>query len=493
MLRPKLPVTLRAITPVTVAFFGSLLLSLIALAGSALNRDGMQYVTTAQAFLDGGFAAARSGFSWPFLSVFMALLSTVSGLSLESSGHLMNAVFMSSSCALMVACVKRLRPEIAWSACMVVLALPGLNEYRNELLREYGCWFFVMLGFWLALRWQDRPVWHLALLAQAALGVAMLFRPEAVAFFPVLIVWQLSAAPRAERWSRVAQYCLVPAIGAALLSGLYLSGELDHGNRLVSDMRRLNVDQFNTKAQALAASLIEYARGQAGTILFFGSLALIPIKLIQKMGLFLIPLAFLLASGNTRQMATRFSLFAWAIVAHLLVLSVFVTDLQFLAGRYVGPSLLFSVPFVACGLDQMLTRFSRLRWGIVVLVVLAMFANVVSTGPGKTHFIEAGDWLAAHADQSPRIYIDSGRTAFYAKWKSPVLQNRADRTAVERAVHSGLYDLFVFELSHKDAPRDEAWFEDNGLQVVKRFEVSNGDAVIIASPVTNSSHAGSAR
>lgn len=479
---PIFPVILRMLTPVRVAFFGSLLLSLIALAGGTLNRDGMLYVTTAQAFLDGGFAAAKNNFSWPFLPMLMAFLSTISGLSLENSGHLMNALFMSSSCALIVACVKRLQPEITWSACMVVLAMPGLNEYRDELLREYGCWLFVMFGFWLALRCQDHPTWRAVLLAQASLGVAMLFRPEAVAFFPTLIVWQLFAAPQTERWSRIAQYCALPAIGGALLAGMYLSGDLGHGNRLVSDFHRLNIDKFDAKAQALAASLIDYARGQASTILFFGSLALIPIKLIQKMGVFLLPLAFLLASGNSRQVAIRFSLFALAIAAHLLVLCVFVTDLQFLAGRYVGPILLLSVPFVACGLDMMLRRFGRFRWGVVALAILLMFANVVSTGPGKKHFVEAGVWLAEHSVQSARIYIDSGRTAFYADWQKPVLQKRDDRSSVERAASSGRYDLFVLEVSHKDIPMDQTWFERAGLRIVKRFEVSNGDAVIIASP-----------
>ena len=47
----------RWLTPVTAAFAGSLLLSLVARLGSTINRDGMLYINTAQAFLDGQ--------SWP--------------------------------------------------------------------------------------------------------------------------------------------------------------------------------------------------------------------------------------------------------------------------------------------------------------------------------------------------------------------------------------------------------------------------------------------
>lgn len=470
------------LTPVVGAFVGSLLLSLLARLGSTLNRDGTLYVRAAQAFLDGGFDAARELFNWPFLPILMAVVAKLSGLGTENAGHLLNALFMAGACALLVACVSRRQPEVAWSVCLVALALPGLNEYRNELLREFGCWFFIMLAFWLALRWAERPRWLSALAVHMSLGVSALFRPEALALFPALIAWQLFAAPREEKWQRLLMLGGLPVAGGALLLALYLGGYLPSGSRLADELARISSARFDAKAQALAAALIEYARGQARTILLFGSLALVPLKLVQKIGLFIIPLVFLFLARQCRPSLSRYPLFAWGIVAHLLVLMVFVIDLQFLAGRYVGLVLLLAAPFIGTGLWLLIQRYPRWRHVIVGAAVLVALANVVSTGQAKTHYVAAGNWLAENATETSRVYVESGRAAHYAGWFKikPAERGRREELAVE--IGQGRYDLLVLEVSRKDPPFDD-WLARAGLRVVQRFAHPNRDAVVIAAPI----------
>ncbi len=466
--------------PVGTTFTASLLLSLIAWLDSTVNRDGMLYVKAATALGDGGFSAAKDVFNWPFLPVAMGVVSQISGLPPELAGYAMNAFFMAGACALTVACIESRQREIAWAACLTVLALPGLNEYRNELLREFGCWFFVMLSLWLAQRWSNRPRWIGAFVVQAALVAAALFRPEALALFPALIVWQWFEAPRDERRLRLIMLGALPFVGATLLGALYFGGELDHTGRLAGEFNRISTARFDAKAQTLAGALIEYAHDQARTILFFGSLALIPVKLFQKFGIFLLPLAVLFADKDLRHAAQRHALLAWAIAAHLLVLAVFVLDVQFLAGRYVGLILLFSTPFCAAGLLALIRRFPRARYLVIALTMAVTVSNVVSTSPGKTHLVAAGHWLSSSTVDAARVYIDSGRTAYHAGWLSTVPATRNDRTKIEQAVASGNYDVFVLEVSRKDPPM-EAWFRSIGLSEIRRFDSHNGDAVIIAS------------
>lgn len=478
---PIPPKLRKHMTPANTAFVTSLLLSFIAYMGSSLNRDGVLYITTAQAFLDDGFGAARASFNWPFLSISIAFISKISGLAPGHAGYLLNALFMAGACALMVSCANRKQPEIAWSVCLVTLALPGLNEYRNELLREYGCWFFIMLAFWLALRWSERPRWISALGIQLSIGASALYRSEALVLFPAFIAWQAFAAPRTERWQRLLMLGGFPALGGVVLLFFYLGGYLSGGDRLARDLSRLSTARFDAKAQVLASGLIDYAHNQARTILLWGSLALIPIKLVQKTGIFLIPFAFLLVSGDTKAALKRYSLFAWGIAAHLLVLCVFVTDLQFLAGRYVGLILLFAAPFVGTGFWLMAQRYPRWRLAMIAVVVLLALANVISLGPGKKHFVDAGNWLDANTTEQSRVYIDSGRTAHQAGKQKLKLASRNDRPAIEQAVAQAQYDLFVLEISRKD-PASEDWMEKIGLRIVKRFDNPNGDVVIIAIP-----------
>lgn len=182
----------RNISPVQAAFVCSLLLSAIAIITSpTLNRDGMLYVDTARVFQESGFAAAKANFNWPFLPILMACVSWLTGLNPEFAGYLINSLFMAGTMALMVACARRQFPEAIWPICLVLLALPGLNHYRDEILREYGCWFFSLLSFWLALLWSATPRWKTVLALQISLGISALFRPEALAFFPALILWQV--------------------------------------------------------------------------------------------------------------------------------------------------------------------------------------------------------------------------------------------------------------------------------------------------------------
>lgn len=470
------------ISPVRAAFFGSLLLSLAARIGGTINRDGILYVDTARVFLESGFGATRELFNWPFLSILIAGVAKVTGLGLENTGYLLNAFFMAGTCALLVASTSRQQPAAAWAICIVTLALPGVNEYRNELLREFGCWFFVMLSFWMALRWSEKPRWAVALTIQLFLGIAVLFRPEAAAMFGALILWQSFAAPKGEKLKRVLMIG-GPSIAALIaLLGLYLGGHLAQGSRLASEFSRFSAARFDAKADAMSMAFIEYARGQARNILFFGSLALIPIKFFSKIGILIAPLAYLLLSKQVRRSLSHYALFAWGFLAHLIVLAVFVLDLQFLAGRYVGLLLLMAAPFAGIGFWLLCQRFPRWRVAMVATTVVIMLGSATSLSPGKTQFVQAGAWLAANAKESPRTYIESGRSAYFAGWHhvngSPV----KDRSQLAIAVKEKKYDLLVLEVSRKETEID-VWLEQTGLQVVQRFGSAGRDAVIIATPI----------
>ncbi len=466
--------------PIAATFVVSLLLSGTAQLNSTINRDGMIYVATAQSFLDGGFSAAIAYFPWPFLSIAIGSFSWLTGLDLEASGYVLNAFFMAGACALMVACVIRQAPELGWFSFLAVLAVPGFNEYRNEFLREFGCWFFIMLAFWMALRWEQRPGWMGTLTIQFALLLAALFRPEALTLFAALIAWQLFSAPREVRWPRVLMLSALPIFVGCLLVGLYLSGNLG-GGRLAGDLSRLSIERFDAKADVLARELIEHARGNARAILLFGSLALIPLKLLEKFGILLVPLAFLLYVSNLRNTYRAFPLFAWAIIVHLMVLAVYVTDLHFLAGRYVGPILLFSVPFIAKGLALLIASWPRGSWLAVGLGIFLALSNVISTSPGKTHFVEAGQWLAAHHPVANRVYINSERTAYHAGWLRIAVAERNLRSEITRVAHAGQHDLFVLELSRKD-PQDQAWLDEARLHVIQRFGTPGRGEVVVAVP-----------
>jgi hypothetical protein len=470
------------VTPVSAAFFGSLLLTLIAHHNKSINPDGIVYVHSALEFLNGGFDAAQRIFGWPFLPILMAVVAKLTGLDLEHAGYLLNALFMAGTCALLVSSVSRTWPEIAWATCLAVLAIPGLNEYRHELLREFGCWFFVMVGFSLALRWAEAPRWKTALAVQASLGLAALFRPDALVLFAALLIWQAWQAPRTELLQRLMMMGALPLLGGILLLGLYFGGAISTSSRLGGELQRFTFPTFDAKEQALAAALFVFAKGNAGTILFAGSLAIIPLKIISKLGVFLVPLVFIAFSGQLRAALARFALFACGIVVCLLILAVFVVGWQFLQGRYIGLVLLFSAPFVGFGLFQMMQRYPRWRALILLVAGLMMIVNLKALGPGRDYYLEAGAWLSSNIKDASRVYIENRRMPHYAGWYKNEHIDKKNRDAISEVLAEKKYDYFVFDVSPQDPPI-EAWLDKNDLKVLKRFDRSDGEGIVVATPV----------
>ena len=473
------------ITPVSTAFVGSLLLTVIAHQGKVINLDGILYVHTALEFLDSGFDAAMKTYRFPFFPILMALVAKLTGLGPEYAGYLLNALFMAGASALLVSCVGRIGPELVWPACLAVLSIPGINEYRHELLREYGCWFFVMLGLWLALRWEENPRWMTALAAQASLATAALFRLEALAFFVALFFWQVWQAQGADRARRLLMIGGLPIIGGIVLLGLYFGGNISGGSKFAEDLRRFSLVSFDAKAQVLAASLIDFGKANAGTILFVGSLAIVPLKIIGKLDLFLIPLAFAILSGQFRSMSVRFALFGWGIAVCLLVLAVFAVDMQFVSGRYTGLLLWCSVPFVGFGLWQMMQRYPRWRILILLLAGLTMIANLKAFGPSSRYYVEAGTWLSSNVKDTSRVYNESARMLHYAGWYKTEIMQKNKRDLIGTVLAENRYDYFVLEASPRDPPI-QPWLDKNGLKVLKRFDRSSGrGSVVVAVPAGN--------
>lgn len=471
--------------PVMAAFFGSLFLSLIALQKGTINRDGILYVETARVFLEQGIAASMAVYSWPFLSVLMALMSQVTGLGLETSGHLINALFMAGAFALLLACAMRLHPESVWYVCLVVLALPGLNDYRDELLREYGTWFFIMLALWLALRWSEAPRWSMALLVHLSLTLAALFRPEALTLLAAVFLWQVFHAPVGERWRRLAMLGGPPLLGMAMLGALFLSGNLA-STRLVEDFGRFNLATFDAKALAIAPAFIDYARDQAHTILFFGSLALVPVKFMTKMGLFIAPLWYAFRRRGALELFGHAQVFTWVFLFHALILAIFALDMQFVSGRYIAPLLLFAAPTTGYGLWLLVKQYPRWKYQMALVVFLIMIANVITFGSDKYHFIEAGEWLAKNAKDTPRVYIESPRTAYYAGWRYRSRPSPGSRRTLSEGLSRNQYDLVVLEMGHNEADIGK-WLNSEGLREMVRFENAERAAVIIARPVIHHS------
>jgi hypothetical protein len=224
----------------------------------------------------------------------------------------------------------------------------------------------------------------------------------------------------------------------------------------------------------------KYSREEAGYILFFGLLSVIPMKFLKMAGVFLIPLIYPFAVLPLRSVLSRWQPLPWAFLAYLLALIAFVTHQFFLVGRYVSMLNLLAVPVAAAGLALLMQRFPRWKALMAALALATMAANVVSLSPRKTHIVEAGRWLGANAPDSGRVGVDNARLAYYAGWRAAQSVS-LERSAMAQALVEKRIDMVAIEVPRKDADV-EKWLADQGLKAVQRFANKAGDAVIVAVP-----------
>lgn len=475
---------LQRISPVWLAFFVSLLLSLVAVLGVVtVGKDAAFYMDIARQVSESGVGAALERFNWPWFVLLLAAMHQFLGLPLEVAAYLLCSFFMAGTCALLVDVVRQKAPRAVWWAVLVVLAMPAFNQFRSDILREFGFWFFCVLALWLALRWQENLGWGSLSGVLLSIVVAALFRLEAIFLLPALALWQLSAFLDPQRRFGAFQVYLLLGGGSALgFLGLFAAVQFFGFpvGRVVYYLDLLNpqrlVEAFNVLADQFANSMTyKYSRDDAGTVVFFGFLAVLLVKFLGLLGPFAV---VLFDRSNWVRFCDAFRvfpLFAWGALLYFLILFLFFINEQFINSRYLSFLNLLFVPFMALLVDHSAKCWPRLKHFFVAAACVVMIANVVSLGAKKTHYVEAGRWVAQNVSAQARVYYDDGRIAYYAGRgypESPPLKSALD--------HPDQFDYLLIE-----ADGDESWLVEwldlHGLNILERFSNRKGDTVLLIS------------
>lgn len=457
--------------PVRVTLVASFLLSLVAVLGvAAVGRDAALYLDIAAQVAEHGPKIAFQSFDWPWFAFLLAGSHVLTGLPVEWCAYLWCATFMAGTCALLVDAVRRRVPEATGWACLVVLAMPAVNQFRDEVIREFGFWFFCTLALWLALRWQERHGWLRMVGVHAAIGGAILFRLEALMLEVALGLWLLGGLRQRQGWLKLAQFALLPALALVVAALVLLAKGGLESVRVKSYLGLIDpyriVYAFNQLATQFGDSLTyKFSRDEAGRIVFFGVVAALVIKIIALTGPFCLPFLRRETWQALRTYVREFRPFVWGAVVYAGVLLVFFISKQFMISRYVSMLDLLLVPLLAVGAMLFARQFPRLGKALVVVGLLMMLANVISTGAGKPHIVEAGRWISEHVEPQARIYYQDGRVSYYAG------RGYVRSESVKQALGSaGVDNYSYFALKARpDEPWLIEWMKQHQLRVLASF------------------------
>jgi len=474
---------IKTTNPALLAFVASLLLSLIAFQFEVtVGKDAALYLDIAKLFNEEGLRSLFSRHNWPWFSLLLAISHNLTGLSLETLGYLWTALFMALCCALWVDMLVRRVPGSAGWALLVVLAMPAFNQFRGDIIREQGFWCFSTMALWLALRWEERGGWKLALLAQLSILLAALFRLEAVILMPALVLWRMIQLRSQNGLLRLVQITWLPVL--TTIGGLLALLTIDKQflSRLINYLYTINpvhlLAQFNRISEQIAGLLEKYSADDSGKILFFGFLAALIWGFIRLLGPFIVPL--LLPSGvkSIRPYWQRFQPVALAFIFYFVVLMIYFIYHLFINGRYTSFLNMLALPLALLALMAAAERFPRAIKALGLVCIGVMLANVISLSPKKTHYIEAANWLkeqALPADERTTFYFEDGRIAYHAGWGYP--GSDWQPTEIMLKNNAKHFRYWVFE-AKADVPWLLTWFKQNpDYKILAQF--TNGKKTVL--------------
>ena len=470
--------------PVPVTFFISLLLSIVAALGAAtIGRDAAFYLDVALTYEGAGWQAAYARFNWPWYSILLGGLHKITSLPLIPLAYAINALFLAGTCSLLVKLVQDHFPEAACWASLVVLAVPAFNDYRDDIWREYGFWFFCVLALYTTASWSARGGWWRILTIYAAIFLAALFRLEALFLVAAIGSWQAFSIRDRLSFHNAAQLVLIPVgIIAACISFLLVLLDEANLSRLIIYLKLLNplgiFDSLGVLADGIAASMkAGYSRNQAGEIAFFGIIGAVLYEFVKSLGVFVIPFLARWSTPRPALLNPTLTVFGHAFVLYFLVLVVFFFQQHFTTGRYNSFLAMLAVPLTAIVCLDFAKRFPRLSKVMIALALISMLSNVVSLSPGRTHYREAADWIKLNIAADSQVYFMDRRIAFYAG-REVEAHVPAETQAISTLIDS--FDYFVLELP-ADHPELVLFLEDKQVSVEKVFTNKDGKTVTVFS------------
>jgi hypothetical protein len=296
---------------------------------------------------------------------------------------------------------------------------------------------------------------------------------------PALVLWLAPGLRARDGWVRMAQLVVLPLCVViamtAMLGGMLHLGRIENFLGMVDPQQVFS--KFNAVSDRLASTvLMKYSADDAGNILVFGMLGVTLLMFAKLLGPFSIP--FLTRTGwrGARASLKSFDLFAWTWLFYLLVLMFFFVQQLFINSRYASFLDWLAVPLVVAGVYAFTQRFPRGGKGLAVLAVLVLLANVISLSPKKTHYIEAGHWVAEHVEPDASVYYSDPRIGYYAGrgYEPRVLEQEE---ALGDAGH-GKFTYLLIEAKSDDAEVLQ-WLAANGKVILAQFSNAKKKATVL--------------
>lgn len=390
------------------------------------NYDGILYLHCASVFNQHGLSAAMAVYPWPFYSILIGTLHTVTGISYLNCAFVIDAILQMLIVYWFIRIIHHLANHTMTEifAGLVILTFCSFNEIRHYVIRDFGYYaFFLQATYYLfiyntSLQIKDSLRWSLSLLA------ATLFRIEG-AFFLVTIPFLLLILPRATYQARFKCFIFANILPVFCALGLIVwlilgntISQLGRINELTQSLTYLSHDLLQHLTQGTAsftkALQADYPIANGHDIFYSAIGGYFIYKVINATHIILLTLAIvgMVKALITNKHQQRTLLYALVVINILITLS-FLTLHLYISNRYLlalALLLLVWVPFTLSDLTKRWQAGGYRRYGTqllpVLFVVTFIYLFIAGTHTAtrhKAYLYHAGTWLKHHLSKNQQV------------------------------------------------------------------------------------------
>lgn len=444
----------------------SLLFSLIAFeVDELINSDGVLYMNMARAFLEEGLGGSAQLYNWPFFSIVVSALHLLTGLSLETSGELVNVIlFVLFTDALILICSHTLpNNRQLFIAALFILGFTLFNDYRAYLFRDMGYWAFTAYGIYAFIRFLEKPLWLYAFAWQAAIILSILFRIEGVAILLALPFFLFKTTADFNTafkqitmlWSTVILLATV-AISLALSQTNFVTafGKI---TEIISyiDFPTL-IKNFQERGDIINSQVMSIFDKESGNLILASGLLIMMLEtFITALSIPYIIFYFYTrySTHSTTKIQSNYrQLLLFFVAVNFLILLIFVFKHYFLSTRYavmlITGLFLIILPRICLFVENALLNKHK---GILAFTFLILIAGPVDTftvSVSKAYIKDVALWAADNLPEESNVITFDVISHFYIHDNAPEMKVDLDRNGNLQNINN--YDYLVIVIKRKD-------------------------------------------
>lgn len=464
-----------------------ILISLVSylLGDGIVNRDGILYLQVADTFNKSGFSASLEFFRWPFYSIIIAVVNSVTSISYETAAYLLNAFFILILTDSFVRFYWEANSKIyyRWMPAALLLAYTGLNDYRYMIVRDWGYWAFSFLAIYYFFRfYKYNKIWDV-FLWQIFIGIAFLFRIEAVAFIFILPLFLF--------FKKKTIYSFINSI--ILFIACFVVFIFTYGLSSFSDLGRLSdifsyldiysrVNEFILSSYEITKKAIPYhSENHAIKFVLGGLFTVLSLKVLFKLGYMYLTILLYGWLKHKFKIPSQHNINLFLLSISFVIVFVFFCKTKVITGRYTIQTTLFLLIIVTYYTDLFFYKINEKKcllciyafWG---LLGINLVTGMSHSGSTKGYLKGMGLWVKGNISASSRIISNDYRLCHYSgRQLNKDLISRLNNIDVE-SLHK--YSYLLLKIKKNDNQYEKLIIQ-NKLHKVYEMINKSGDSAIL--------------